>query len=351
MDILKEIFTDQQFLGAIISSILFIAIGFYLRMRKLVNDTAKDVISIIALKVAIPCMAFCGFMSKFDVEALKSNLVIVLLYIIITIIILVLGNLIFFKTGKGNRQIYGIFMAIGQLTFFSIPLLKAIYADNVSAILIPTSLMTIPFRVFIYIYAFIAISSSKIDKSSIKTVLKNVFLNPAIIMMVIGFIIWSTQNLTWQVKVEEIDYGFLRIDKTCPALYTFFKAGDYLATPLCMLLIGISLGESNFSSVFKNGRAWLVAISRTIIAPAIVFSLCLLVQLTTLFSFTEYQFVALVVGFSAPISAVIDVYCSKYKKEEYIASDSTFLSTLLCIVSLPTFYIVSKLALQLPIFK
>jgi predicted permease len=83
-------------------------------------------------------------------------------------------------------------MALGQLTFFSIPLLKSIYVNNVSEVLIPASMMTLAFRIALYFYAFISISGTKLSKETVGPTLKKIFLNPIMIMMLLGLIIWLT---------------------------------------------------------------------------------------------------------------------------------------------------------------
>ena len=114
MDLIVEILTDQQFLGAILASIAFLVLGFVLRRKNLIGDGGKNVINTLVMKVAIPCMAFCAFMSDFDVSSLASNALILVLTLVLYAVFLVLGNLFFWKKGKGKRSVYGMIFAVGQ---------------------------------------------------------------------------------------------------------------------------------------------------------------------------------------------------------------------------------------------
>lgn len=350
MDIIAQIFTDQNFLGAILASIVFIFIGFLLRRTNIINEHGKKVINSVIMWVAIPCMAFCAFMSDFREEEFVSNILILVFDFVFYLIAILLSYLIFCRVDKSKRKIIAIFVSIGQLTFVSTPILKAIYSNNVSDVLIPASLMTIAFRFMTYIYAYITISEVKMTKETVGKTLKSIFLTPIMICMFTGLLIWLIQNHIWQVEVNGVSYGFLRIDKTCPALYKIFQFGDSMATPTCMLMIGVTLGESDFLCAIKNKLAWLIAFLRTILVPLVILALCLVLQATHLFSFNEYQLAALVIGNGAPVGAVVAAYCVNFKKEAYLASDSIFLSTIFCVISIPLCFVLIKLSMTLPIF-
>ena len=92
MDLIVEILTDQQFLGAILASIAFLVLGFVLRRKNLIGDGGKNVINTLVMKVAIPCMAFCAFMSDFNPESLASNALLLVLSLIFYILFISHNN-------------------------------------------------------------------------------------------------------------------------------------------------------------------------------------------------------------------------------------------------------------------
>ncbi len=349
MDIIISVLTNQSFLGAIIASIAFIFIGFLLRRINLIKEGGRKVLNTVVMNVAIPCMAFCAFMNDFDMDKLSNNLIIFAIDIVFYILFLAIGRLIFIKFGKEKGRIYAILISIGQLTFFSMPLLAATYGSE-SGILITTSLMSIAFRLFTYLYSYVIITGEKITKDNVGKTLRKVFVNPIMICMFLGLLIWLIQNVIWQVEIDGICYGFLRIDKTLPALYKIFQFGNNMATPLCMLTIGLTLGESNILEAIKNGLAWVIATIRVLIIPLVILGICILIQLTGLIHFDEIQLAAMVIGNAAPVGAIVAVYCVDSNKEAYIASDSIMLSTVLSFISIPILFILVKLTLTLPIF-
>ncbi len=349
MDIVLSVISDQNFLGAIIASIVFIIIGFILRRLEFIGKHGRGILNTVVMKVAIPCMAFCAFMSDFNQEDFVANLLIFVFDMVFYVIFLLIGNLIFIRQRKEKRKIYAILMAIGQLTFFSMPILAATYGTD-SGILIPTSLMSIAFRIFTYLYSYVTITGEKITKENFGGTMRKIFVNPIMICMFVGLIIWATQNYMWQVTVGDASYGFLRIDKTVPALYKIFQFGNNMATPLCMLTIGVTLGEAKFLDTIKNGLAWFISALRAIIVPLCILGLCILIQLTGWMHFSELQLAALVIGNAAPVGAVVGVYCVNANKEAYVASDSIFLSTILSLVGIPLLFVLIKLTMTLPLF-
>jgi len=348
MEILRSVFTDQNFLGAIIASIIFILIGFLLRRFNIINEHGRKAVNALVMWVAIPCMAFVAFMSDFRSEDFLANILILVMDSLFYAIVMLIANLCFLR--KENHRIYAILVAVGQLTFFSIPLLSSIYADHVSEVLIPGSMMTLPFRFVTYFYAYLVISSTKITKETFGKTIRGIFLTPIMICMIGGLIIWVTQNVTWQVETAEGTYGFLRIDKTLPALFRIFEFGNHMATPLCMLLMGITLGEADFLQALRNRLAWVIALSRTLLVPSAILGFCLLMQLWHWFDFSEYQLAVLVIGNGAPVGAVVSVYCDRYNREGYLASNAVFLSTFLSLLSIPACLILVRLCMQMPIF-
>ncbi len=349
MEIVVSVLTNQSFLGAVLASLTFILLGFFFRRMNIIKENGRKVLNTIVMNVAIPCMAFCAFMNDFDVEKLSNNLIIFGIDILFYVLFLVVGRLIFIKLGKEKGRIYAILMSIGQLTFFSMPLLSATYGND-SGILITTSLMSIAFRLFTYLYAYVIITGEKVTKENIGKTMKKVFINPIMICMFLGLLIWSIQNVIWQVEIEGVCYGFLRIDKTFPALYKIFQFGNNMSTPLCMLTIGLTLGEAKVLDALKNSLAWFIAALRTSLVPLAILGICILIQLTGLIHFDEIQLAALVIGNAAPVGAVVAVYCLDSNKESYIASDTILLSTILSFVSIPILFILIKLTLTMPIF-
>lgn len=348
--IIMDILTDENFVGAIFTSLSFIFVGFILRRKNIINNNGKEFLTIIVLKIALPAMAFSAFMTEFNSAHFIDNFLVFIISLLFYIIFIMMGHLVLFKIDQSKRIVISIFMAVGQLTFFSIPVLKTIYSDSYSKIMIPANMMTLSFRLILYIYCYFAISKLKFNKEKIKFTLKSIFLNPIMISMAIGLFIWVTQEIMPKANIDDEYFSIFRIDKTLPGIYMIISTAEKLTTPLAMMIIGCILGEAHIKEAFKDKYSWLIAIARTIIIPIMTLLFLVVLQMVNIINFDEYTIMIMVIGFGAPLSAVVSTYCSKFNNEMELSSRVCFLSTLLSILTFPILFIIVKVVVLLPIF-
>lgn len=344
---LKAILLDENFLKAILFSLLLIALGFFLRYTKLVGDKTKKIICFIVLKISLPALAFNAFMSDFDQQKFKDEIIIFILSFAFFIVLLLIGNLIFKGYAKEKRHVYAIFITVGQLTFFSIPVLKAVYGDE---IMIMVNMVTFAFRFILYVYCYFVIAKLNFNANNVKTSFKHFFLNPIMIAMFLGFVIWLTQNVMYHITIENHEYAICRIDQTLPFLYQILRILQSTSTPLAMLVIGFSLGESHIAEALKDKVAWICSVFRVLLVPLFVLLVLVIMGITRLYLFSELAVASLVIGFAAPLSAVVSTYCFNFKNEAIRASRICFLSTILCIISIPMLYVLIQLFVGLGVF-
>lgn len=348
--ILISMLTDAGFLGAFLETLLMVLLGVLFRRKNWITTEGKQAITVIIWKLAVPCLAFRAFMTDFDRTGFRVGLHVLALASFLYLLLTVLVRLAFLRLGRDTAMVCALFAAVGQVTLFSMPILQSIYAADDTEVMLAINLIAIAFRVMVYIVAFFALSGIHPDRAHLGTSLRTIFLNPIMIAMLAGILIWATQDFLPQVTAENGTCAFLRLDRTLPALFQTVTALSRLVSPLAMLLIGLSLGESNFRQEIKDPLAWLVALLRTVAAPLIALLTVCLAQKAGLIHFGEAQVMALVIAFAGPASATLDLYCMQFGRAELLASKIFFMSTLLCAVSIPLCYFLTKWALTLPIF-
>lgn len=332
--------TNTDFLAAIFTAIALIVLGFYLRKKNHFSEKSKKTITTILMKVALPCLAFIGFIIDFNVEILKDSIWIILFTVICYLVNLFFGRLIFIKKERETKSLYSILLTFGQITLFGLPLVKAIYKE--SGVLVG-NMMSIPFRVFVYIYCFIVVSGAKLEKETIKTTMKNVFLNPIIIAMLGSILLWVLQPIMPKITIEEVQYSIFRFDKTVPWLYKVLSNLANLTMPLSMLLVGVSLGEADMKSALSNKTAWIISVFRSVVSPIIMGLLIYLAILIFKLNLSTEVIASIIICFAAPVSAVVNTFCIHYDKEPTLSSNCCFLSTLLYIVTIPFIIVLVEL--------
>lgn len=338
-NILWQIICDDHFLSAFLQTVVLIFLGFIFRRKNLIEENGKKVLTTLVWKITVPCFAFNAFMQDFNSENFKSSLKEFLLAFVIYVFLIAMGKILFIKKGKTISTLAGLFFAIGQTTLFSMPILQSVYEGRGDEVMLYISTISIVFRIFVYIVGFTLISEEKINKENLLPSLKKIFVTPIMIGMFLGILIFLIQNYTPQVQTKNGVYSFLRFDKTIAPLYYSVSTLAKMMTPVTMILIGVNLGESNFSSAFKDGLAWIFAILRNIFAPILVLLICFLLHKSGIFIFTEYSLISIVIAFSAPISVSLSVICVQFHKEENLASRSCLISTLLTLITLPLSFV------------
>lgn len=324
--------TNKDFLAAITITISLIILGFVLRKKNLFNEHSKKTITTILMKIALPCLAFSGFIMDFDVNTLVESGWIILFTVLAYLACLGIGRIVFHKQPKENKVLYSILMTFGQITLFGLPLVKAIYGNDG---LFVGNIMSIPFRLFVYIYCFIVVSGTKIEKGTMKSTLKNVFCNPIIIAMLVSMVLWIAQPILPKVTINENSYSIFRIDYTVPWLYKAIHTISELTMPLSMLLIGVTLGEIDVKKAFSNKKAWFISIFRSVLSTLVIGIIIYLFCLIPSIDLSKEIIASVIICFSAPVSAVVNTFCVTYNREPILSSDTCFLSTLSLIIFVP----------------
>lgn len=335
---MKNILSNENFISALVMVFAFIILGFTLRKLKIFKDDGQKFLSKFLLIVLIPCLAFSAFMCDFSIDDFKQNISIFIFSFVLMILFFAIIQFIFRFFDKDNYKMFSTLIVLGQMTLFTIPILKSVYPDN-NDVLIACNMITLTFRLFLYIYAYLVISKTKINKDNIKLSLKNIFLNPTMIAMFLGLLIYLTQNFMFKVNVDDKMYSIFRIDKTLPVVFNVISTLEKMTTPLAMMLVGMTLGKENVKKAFVNKKAYIFSILRVIVIPLFTLLLVLFTNAIHLTSFNQIQTIVMVLCFAAPLSAVVNTYCISFDNQAYLASDVCFLSTILAIISMPLFYI------------
>lgn len=336
LNIFNLVFTDSNFLSAFSQTIIIIALGFFFMRKGIVDISAKKTLTALIWKLAVPCFAFNAFMQDYEWNSFKASLTEFVLAVIFYIVLIIIGKLIFIRKGKDFSTVSGFMMAIGQTTLFSMPILQSVYEHAAQQVMLYISTISIVFRIFVYIVATTVISGEKITLKKLGPQIKKVFCTPVMIGMFLGILVFLLQNRA----------PVLRLDKSVPVLYTTVKALVAMVGPLCMLLIGMSIGEAKLSECLRDKYAWILAALRNILSPVIILLLCVALHKTGIYIFNEYSLMAIVVGFSAPISVTLSIACMEYNKEEVMASRACVISTLMTLFTFPLSFVIVHFALK-----
>jgi len=308
-----NIFTNESFLGAFLLMVVCISAGYFMRRKGVITPDGKKTLTALIYRLTVPCLAFASFMRDYSAEDLRTGAAVLIASLLFYILWAAAGTLIFRKLGGKTSVTAGLMCAIGQLTLFSQPLLRASGSEKA---VMYCGIMALSFRFMVY-----GVSSALITGSRR---IRDALLNPIMPAMLLGLIVWLLQDKAGFI-------GYLRLDITLPAVFSVIDTLAGLVCPLGMLLIGANIGESAFRFTLKDAPAWGAAFIRCLICPLSV------LMITRLLSgiFDPDAVTALTIGFAAPASVTLSALCTAAGHDEAFSGHIVVLSTLLCVVALP----------------
>lgn len=331
MDIIKQVLSDQAFLGAIFSTIAIILLGYYLRKTGKVDDGAPKSLTAVLLNVALPALAFQAFMTDIKPETFTVGLN-SFIFGFVAYVILILLTFAYRAKYKGDKldAIRGLTI-FGSTTFFGIPIISAFLGTDGT---LYANLFNIAYRVFLYSYGFILFSGLKFEKKN----LKQIILNPIILATFLGFAIWMFQASLPQVTVGMGDKAwtgaFLRLDKTLP---WFMKAVGYLASlssPLAWLAIGMTLAQIKLKDAAKDASVWVYSAVKLLIIPAIMLVIMIIFKKIGFLSLDFVAITGVVIMLATPPATVAVSYAINFDKEALFSSNASLVATVLSIVAI-----------------
>lgn len=351
LEIIQKTLTDNAIIGAIFSSVLIIGLGFYLRKKEIINSAASKVLTKIVLTVSLPALAFTSFMKDINGEQLRQGISILVWGFAIYILLIPITKIIYAKVKGDKQDVYRVLTIFGSTTFFGTPIVTAVYGAVGTMY---SNIFNIAYRVFLYSYAFIKMSGTKMDKENFKKNMKEIFLNPIIIATFLGLFIWLCQDMLPQVDVvvkdEVKQFAFLRIDQTLPWLY---KPLDYLkslASPLAWLSIGATLAEVPFKKAVAQKDAWGYSLIKVVLVPVINLVLLMVLSMTGILPVAFEGVATTVIMMAAPTATVAAAYAISFDREAVFTSNCSLLSTVVAVAAMPVWIIVLELIKSLPIF-
>ncbi len=386
-NILTSVLSNVNLWAAICSTIFIIALGFILLKVKVFKAEWKSVLNSIVLKVGLPALAFTGFMKSCTVKELQEQGIIlgiafafyIVLILVAEVWVRFFPKLLPKMVGRKNKQAFvnnvvltdkGIqttaggthvvtdaenkrslvmwmMLIFGSTTFFGMPIIKELYGKNGG--LLAANLWNIPYRVFLYSYCFMVMSGLKFNKENFSKSMKTAFLNPIVIATFVGLVLWLTQLIpgasSFGVNFTNGKNGWFQWDKTMPYLFKPIDTLGKLSSPLVWLSIGITLATSSIALAVKDKWVWIFSFEKLIIIPLLVFLVML--GLVNGGNVSKDIAISMVIMAATPPATVAVAYSMQYKLCDKFAAQCSALCTLLAIIAIPLWIVISEVAFQI----
>ena len=295
------------FSNSLIALALCIAVGYFCRRRKMLNDTHVSGLSDLLIKVSMPCSIFISLMRPFSQELLLESVA----TFFITGIIFFLGGFLgiaiarLLKASPGERQVWRFGLTFGNVGFMGIPVILAVfgYEGLFYVAMTMTSFNLLTFTIGIRMFGT--------ADDARQGFLKMFFGNSALVATIIGFVFFLT--------------GF--------RLPVAFEGGISLiadmTSPISMILIGAILAKHPLKDTFTDVRVLAPNAGKLLVIP--------LVSLLILRWFVPNPVMlgVIITLMAMPPAASTAIFAEQFGGDAAAATRLVVVGTLICVVTVP----------------
>ena len=293
--------TDNLLLTQITMLILLL-MGYILVKLNVMDAAFRKGLTDFVIKFILPCNIIKSFIMEFDMQIMRSCIVVLLVSSATQVLSLILAKLLFNRAEDGKRQPLLYTIQVSNAGFLGNPIVESLYGSQG---LLYAALYLIPQRIMMWSYGITCFSGTRG-----KGVLKKVLTHPCIVAAFTGLVLLVTQ-LSLPIFLEKP----LGMVGSCN-------------TALSLLVIGGALAELDPRNVIST-QALLCCFVRLLLLPMIVLAGCLALRLDPL----VVQISVILAGMPAPLTSAM--LSSQYGKDEKFAASLILLSTVASMATIP----------------
>lgn len=283
---------------------LLIAVGMLLVKKGYLSEQGGKDLGAILLRAVIPCVVVKSYITQYTPEraidlAASAAMALVALGVAMAVSFLVFG------TKKRIENFGASFCNVG---FIGIPLVQAALGEE--AVFYLVSFIAL-LNILQWTYG-IVIMTGNMDAIRLKAIVSN----PVVLAFILGLFIFFFQIPVPQVIVSTL--------------------GSIAAmnTPLAMIILGTYLAKMTVKEMVTGTSAYVCAVLRLILIPVITLLVLWLIPGVK----TEIKQVILI-ACCTPVGSNSAIFAKQYDKDYKLSVVTVCLSTLLCIVTVPVFYL------------
>lgn len=304
-------------LNMIIHNVILIAvmmgIGYAAVKTKYISVDVKNALSKIIVKITLPMLIITSLTKvEPDADKVKSSLILAGAALVAIMILYMLG-IVFsrvFKMKKSTAVVHQCMSAFGNIVFLGYPLIESIFGAEG---LFYAAIYGFANDLLMWTFGLYKLASIKNENKNIWQNLKNL-LNPAtvafgisLVMMIFG---WKFTGIVGEV----------------------FDGMGGTTTYLSMIFIGGTLASVDLKNIYKRVSVYVLAVVKMIIAPIIMMFAVRLLPIDYMVK------TVLILQLAMPSQTMVAILTTEYGGDVDYAAEGIFITTLLCICSIPFVY-------------
>jgi predicted permease len=285
--------------------ILFIilGIGYVGAKGKILDQNATKKLSEVLLYITSPMLVLKSFFFEFSSDRLMNAIWICVMGVAFFCIAILLSKFLFYPFPEKVNPVMRFTAIFSNCGYMGLPMLKALYGDEG---VFYGSFYVVIFHMFLWSYGIRLFGGN-----SGKNAWKKVFLNPAIIAVYIGMLIFVLR-----IPIPEVVQNSVK------------SVGD-MTMPLSMLIIGAVISTAKFKDVINDLKVYYTALIRLVVMPLLG------LFLVNLLGIPQLPGAVLVTALCMPAAANTTIFSEMYGKDAVFGSKCVTVSTLLSIATAP----------------
>lgn len=287
---------------------IMILLGFILVKSSLLTKHDSKVLSTVALYIVTPCVIINAFQVQYSQDVKNGIILSFLAAIIVHIIYIVIARLLGkVYTLNGVEKATIIYTNAGNLI---IPLVQALLGKEW---VVYTTGYILVSTIFIWTHGRMLICEEK--GFNVKELMKNV----NVIASVIGILMFALKIQLPSLITETMDSMSATI------------------APICMIVAGMLIAGMNVKDCLKNKRLYAITFLKMIVFPLFAVILFKFTNLSSMAKNGDMILLISLLASVAPTAASVTQIAQIYDADSEYASAYYFITTLLCILTMPIF--------------
>lgn len=282
---------------------LVMLVGFYARKKKIINDTVEAGLNDLLLDITLPLMIIASFHYSYSKQMMVNGVKIFLYAILIHVVLIFTSKVFYFKYPDSIKKVLRFSTIFSNSAFMGYPVIQSVYG---SIGVFYAAIFNIIFNIFMWTAGVMLYSDDKESRD-----IKRVLLNPGIISVIIGLIIFI-----FSIKLPE------PIFKTCEMI-------GNMTTPISMIIVGSMLAKMRIKDIFSSKAVYYASFVRLIIVPIITF-----VTLKAIGASGLILDICVLIE-AMPTAVVTTILAEKYGADTALASQNIFITTILSMITIP----------------
>lgn len=298
---------------------IYIAIGYGAKKLKILSDEFSDGIVKLLLFISLPALILNIFLTSFDRNMISQGIAMLLISFGIYIVSTPIGYLTA-KLMRLKREQIGVTtfaVTFPNYTFIGIPVLTSILGEEV---LMNASFGNLACSISVYTIGMLTISKFGTEtpkgKGGLALMAEKMSKMPVNYALLGGLIL-----------------ALLNVHPPQPITDTLTGLAN-LTTPMAMIYIGATLTKNNPKEILGDWRVYITAVMRLVVIPLAIYFIGRIFIEDKMFLNT------LVVGAAIPTASFCALFAKEFGGDDVLASKYIFISTLLCLVTIPFVYII-----------